>query len=248
MKSAMTISRLASWAIAAGMMLGAAGIACADDYHRGAVEHGGPQHYARPPGAPPHQFLDNRYNHGHYYPYHGYVVHELPYGYRPYYWHGSRYYFYGGVWYAPGPAGFVVVGPPAGLFLATLPPFYTTLWVGGVPYYYANDVYYQWNAAQNGYVVVNPPPGADQPGTPPPDARQPSPGMPDSVYIYPKNGQTPEQQAADRFECHDWARNQTGFDPTQNNGGVSAEESASKRGQYQRAMGACLEARGYSVK
>ena len=25
-----------------------------------------------------------------------------------------------------------------------LPPFYTTVWFGGLPYYYANDTYYAW--------------------------------------------------------------------------------------------------------
>ncbi len=34
------------------------------------------------------------------------------------------------------------------------------------------------------------------------------------VFIYPTKGQTPEQQNRDRFECHTWAVQQTGFDPT----------------------------------
>ena len=33
--------------------------------------------------------------------------------------------------------------------------------------------------------------------------------------IYPGKGQTPMQQDRDRYECHDWARSQSGFDPTQ---------------------------------
>jgi len=66
--------------------------------------------------------------------------------------------------------------------------------------------------------------------------------------MYPKNGQTTEQQAADRYECHSWARGQTGFDPTAEGGGVPANENVSRRADYKRAMGACLEARGYSVK
>jgi len=36
----------------------------------------------------------------------------------------------------------------------------------------------------------------------------------DSLYIYPKNGQSDEQQKKDRYECHMWAVQQTGFDPT----------------------------------
>jgi len=187
------------------------------------------------------EVLDNRYNHGHYYPPAGAVVRALPGGYRPYYYGGSRFYFSGGIWYAPGPYGFVVTRPPPGLFLTVLPPFYTTVWVGGVPYYYADNVYYQWQPAQNGYTVVDPPAGADQPGTAP-DAPA------DDFFIYPRNGQTKEQQAADQYECHNWSKSQTGFDPTQPAGGVAPADTGSRREQYQRAMTACLEARGYSVK
>jgi hypothetical protein len=189
------------------------------------------------------QVFDNRYNHGRYYPRSGAVVRTLPVGYRPYYYHGSPFYFYGGIWYAPGPYGFIVTRPPVGLFISVLPPFYTTVWFGGVPYYYADNVYYQWQPDANGYAVVDPPPGADQPGAPP-GAAPPAEGF----YIYPKNGQTQEQQAADQYECHSWAKTQTGFDPTQQGGGVAPGDTGSRREQYQRAMTACLEARGYSVK
>lgn len=34
------------------------------------------------------------------------------------------------------------------------------------------------------------------------------------IFIYPNNGQTSEQQAQDRYECHVWAVDQTGFDPS----------------------------------
>lgn len=189
----------------------------------------------------PIERLDDRYHHGHYYLPRGTVVRALPAGYRPYWFNGTHLYFFDGVWYAPGPHGFIVTRPPPGLLVATLPPFYTTVWIGGVPYYYANDVYYRWVPEQNGYEVVEPPQGADQPGTPPQTGAE-------DFYIYPKNGQSLEQQSADRYECHSWAKSQTGFDPTQLNGGVSPSETATKREQYRRAMTACLEARGYSVK
>jgi hypothetical protein len=47
--------------------------------------------------------IDDRYHHGHYYVLRGTVVRELPVGYRPYWFHGAHFYFYGGVWYSPGP-------------------------------------------------------------------------------------------------------------------------------------------------
>jgi hypothetical protein len=34
------------------------------------------------------------------------------------------------------------------------------------------------------------------------------------LYIYPNKGQSPEQQSYDRYDCHLWAVQQTGVDPT----------------------------------
>jgi hypothetical protein len=33
------------------------------------------------------------------------------------------------------------------------------------------------------------------------------------VFVYPQRGQGPEQQQRDRFECHQWAVQQSGVDP-----------------------------------
>ena len=33
------------------------------------------------------------------------------------------------------------------------------------------------------------------------------------VFVFPKNGQTKEQQEQDEFSCYKWAKDQTGFDP-----------------------------------
>ncbi len=52
--------------------------------------------------------------------------------------------------------------------------------------------------------------------------------------MYPKNGQSPEQQATDKTECQQWAAQQAG-------------QAAQNPGDYQRAMSACAEGRGYSV-
>ena len=35
----------------------------------------------------------------------------------------------------------------------------------------------------------------------------------DDVFIYPNKGQTKQQQDKDKYECYDWAKQQTGFDP-----------------------------------
>jgi hypothetical protein len=41
-----------------------------------------------------------------------------------------------------------------------------------------------------------------------------TPVLAQQLYIYPQRGQTPEQQSRDRADCHVWAVQQTGFDPT----------------------------------
>lgn len=194
----------------------------------------------QPYPARPHagMHFDARYGSGHYYARPGTFVRVVP-G-RPYIVPGGRYYYSGGVWYAPRGSGFVVIGPPRGIFVPVLPPFYSTLWVNGVPYYYANDTYYMWNSGLRSYEVVAPPPD-------PTDATTAAPPN-DNLYIYPRSGQSAEQQKSDQYECHTWANTQTGYDPTKTSGGVATDEAATRRVEYLRAMRACLEARNYSVR
>lgn len=73
-------------------------------------------------------------------------------------------------------------------------------------------------------------------------------GGSDGLEVTPQKGQSADQQRQDRYECYRWAAGQTGFDPTQPRGGVSAARAASGRSDYQRAMTACLQARGYLVR
>ncbi len=35
------------------------------------------------------------------------------------------------------------------------------------------------------------------------------------VFVYPKKGQSQQQFEQDQFQCHQWAKQQTGFDPAQ---------------------------------
>ena len=196
-----------------------------------------------PPRAYPapraHLEIDARFGHNRYYPRSGYAYHTLPGGYYTTRFRGVPYYFHQGVWYRHNGLGYVVIRPPLGLFINVLPPFYTTVWFGGIPYYYADNVYYRWDATQSGYVVSNPPDGTTA-ETQPVDNEQ--------TFVYPKNGQSEEQTAKDRYECYRWAVDQSGFDPTKTGGGVEAPDMASKRDDYKRAEAACLDARGYSVK
>ena len=62
------------------------------------------------------------------------------------------------------------------------------------------------------------------------------------LYVYPAAGQSEARLAEDRYQCHVWATDATGFDPTL--GAGTADEAES----YGRAFTACMEGRSYVVK
>ena len=234
-----------------------------------ADEHGNRGHEFRERDFRQHEFLDSRFHHNHYYPPRGYAFATLPPAHREVVYRGARYYFACGIWYRHAGLNFVVVVPPIGMVVPILPPFYTTLWVGSVPYYYANSVYY--TQSPQGYLVVQEPPSkviVEQQATSTP-VQQPSnvvelgpsnnnvkPQQDVStvqessgqLFFYPSKGQSQEQQAKDRNDCHSWAVSQTGYDPILQTASVSGGQTRSKLADYQRALGACLEGRGYTVK
>jgi hypothetical protein len=185
-----------------------------------------------PGGAPGRQHgpveLDARYHHDHYYPPRGYAYGTLPYGALSVGYAGGNYFFHGGVWFRPVGGRYVVVTPPIGIFAPVLPPDVVTLWIGGMPYYYADGVYYNVAPGQ-GYVVVAPPPGAEvaQP-TPAPVAAAPDP------IFYPRNNQSATQTEADRRDCNSWATTQP--------------KAMADAKVFQRAVEACMDGRGYTVR
>ena len=52
---------------------------------------------------------------------------------------------------------------------------------------------------------------------------QPAPSEP---MIYPARGQSPLEQSRDRYECYEWAKRQTGFDPSSSYASASMPSSA----------------------
>ena len=175
----------------------------------------------------------------------GLVVPILP----PYYttlWVGNvPYYYADNVYYAPSPQGGYVVtqAPPSNVVVEQQP--------------------YSAAAQQPGNVVEmgpanssnNPPPPSVNPGSPqpggvnpvPPQSPSVNPGQepPGQLFVYPDKGQTQAQQTQDRNACHSWAVSQTGYNPAAQTGG---EQTGDKLADYQRALSACLEGRGYTVR
>jgi hypothetical protein len=64
----------------------------------------------------------------------------------------------------------------------------------------------------------------------------------------PKNGQSPDVQARDHYECYKIAVAHSGFDPMHMNGAAAATQVAEQQSDYERAQAACFEGRGYTVQ
>lgn len=182
---------------------------------------------SRPPGVRQQMYYKNRY-----YPI-GHRVRTLPRGFLSFTLGNGRYYYQSGVYYRRHGPGYVVVRAPIGAFINVLPYGYRTFYLGGIPYFYAAGVYYTWNNHYDSYQVVDRPASiADLKEEPVAEAKD--------VFVYPNHGQSTEQTSKDRYECYLWAVKQTGFDPS---AGEPGDPNA-----YHRALSACLEGRGYTVK
>jgi hypothetical protein len=224
-------------ALALGMLL-VASPAHADARDRGGnTHHSGP--HARvgpaPQRAETQRWFDGAHGHNHHYPRPGWAVRTPPPRASIIYWGGVDYRHYDGIWYTGGPRGYVVVRPPIGIVVTNRPALATVLVIGGLSYLYANGIYYREQPGV-GYEVVPPPVDGETIG---PSGKS---------YVYPKQAQSAEQQATDEFECHKWAVTQTGFDPSGAATGQAPGPTPARRGDYERARGACLEGRGYTVR
>jgi hypothetical protein len=132
---------------------------------------------------------------------------------------GTRYWYYDGQWLRWSGGKWVGTRAPVGLFLPTLPYPPTVISWNGIPYYYLIGTYYIWSDAKRQFQVVAPPAGISSGGA----TRSMPPATEDRLFVYPKNGQSPEQQRKDRAECAGAA--------------VPVAQAAS-----------CLNARGYSTR
>ena len=165
----------------------------------------------------------------------GHVINVMPRSYVRIVVGGLPYFYYSGIFYRPYSSGYIVVNAPIGAVVRTLPVGFIAFTLGLTTYYTLNDVYYVWDDVRDGYVVVEKPPGADQAMAEATIGR---------LFIYPNQGQDEQQQAKDRYECHRWAVSQSNVDPTLEDAEVTNEQSE----DYRRAISACLEGRGYTVK
>lgn len=163
----------------------------------------------------------------------GHVIDRFPDQYWRVPYRGNDYFYSGGYWYRPQGQRYVLVTPPYGVRVSYLPDYARQVLVGSAPFFLVAGTYYQYLQDSNEYMVVNPP-----------VASAPSQaGNGYDVIAYPASGQSPQQLDRDRYECHRWAVQQSGFDPAT----ASYAPAAQVADGYRRALGACLNGRGYSV-
>jgi hypothetical protein len=135
----------------------------------------------------------------------------------------------------------VYYGPPVyGSYVGALPAGAVSVTVGGGRYWRYGGTWYRpiyggWGPR---WVVVAPPvvvpvAVAAEPPPPAPPPLPVAPAKPDPV-IYPRNGQSAEQTEADRQACNRWATTQPA---------ALADAEV-----FQRAVFACMDGRGYSMK
>ena len=185
----------------------------------------------------PNLVLDQRHGHNRAYPAPGTTVTTLPSDHRIVRHGDKNYYYGGGVWYLAAGSRYVAILPPAGVVVPVLPPHTTTVWVGTVAHYYAGGVYYVWRAPQQVYAVAPTPPLSD--------VTTDRADLPDLLSIQATRGQSDARLADDRYQCHRWAFDQSGFDPAEPGGGVAPAEYRQRRAHYRQALSGCLEIRGY---
>jgi len=145
----------------------------------------------------------------------------------------APYYGYGAGYYGPGP----------------------TVYAQSPPVYPQSQPSYMVAAAQpgnaadqspsNGVIELGPA-NALPPGNSNNSNALPAPGEAPAAqtYAYPSRGQSPQQQASDRYECNKWAINESGYDPDLR----SHRNPETGPVAYGRAFSACLEGRGYAVR
>jgi hypothetical protein len=281
--------------------------------------------------VPYHKHHDTRNGHDHSYPDRGAIIRDVPKGAVVVNYAGVAYRFGDGIWFEPRGPAFMVVAPPIGVIVPTLPTFSTVIAHGGKLFLYSNDTYYVPRPDVGGYEVVNDPsesaadtgsaaaglaagavPLATEAGAaaspqvfatpllesaaakpvettasatiaPPSGATAGAAGAASAApaavapiavaaaaplasasalatgssaapvqvpaaaaVIYPKNGQSADQQARDRYECYRFAVAQSGFDPMHPNN-LTAAARADGQANYERAQGVCLDAHGYAV-
>lgn len=195
----------------------------------------------------------------------GHGHHGYHYGGGSHFWWGAALgaaltipFFYSRTWADPGPYYYSPYYGPGPIVYAN-PPVYVQrqpVYVQSQPAYVQSQPNYAV-AANEPRNVVTPPPASGPidmgPVNPLPpvnsNASQPQnsnagQSTSDQWFVYPSRGQSQQQAANDRYECNRWATHESGYDPDLR----THRNPETGPVYYGRALGACLEGRGYAVR
>jgi hypothetical protein len=75
---------------------------------------------------------------------------------------GTQYVVTDGQWYERRGRDLVAVTPPSGVLVRDLPKGHTMRWIGGVPYFYADGLYYVWREGSRRYEILQSPPSEEE--------------------------------------------------------------------------------------
>ena len=141
------------------------------------------------------------------------------------------------------------IPPPRGLIIPLMifAP-HGRLFLGPPPIFFDGGFYYHGSSSIDTAPYYEPPPVVVQEQPPEYPTSSVSSSLVERFFVYPRKGQSEEQQAKDRYECHIWAVGQIGWDPNQPTSVLPEDQMNQRSSDYKRAMGACLDAHDYTVK
>lgn len=179
-----------------------------------------------------------RTSHRHHYYAPGRRFEQLPSGRHRFNHRGKDYYYFGGNYFHHSHNHYITVRAPIGARVPYLAPGYVRFNLNSNRYYYSGYTYYRWDDRRRDYIVIAEPRGASEAIV----TAAASSSSSGEIYAYPAKGQSAEQQDRDYYDCHVWGVDKSDYDPS-----MEAQD-ADRAQDYRRAMTACLEGRGYSVK
>ncbi len=168
----------------------------------------------------------------------GHVIDRVPGSYSRVPYRGLDYYYSDGYWYRPQGPRYVIVTPPYGVRVRSLPAYSQEVWIGSSLFFVAAGTYYSYQQDTQDYVVAYPPQNVEPVYTPQAPASSPY-----DPIAYPNNGQSAEQVAQDKYDCYRWSVEQSSFDPAEPN----VNNAPAMIQVYRRSMVACLMGRGYTI-
>ena len=168
----------------------------------------------------------------------GHVTDRVPGSYSRVPYRGLDYYYSDGYWYRPQGPRYVIVTPPYGVRVRSLPPYSQEVWIDNTLFFQAAGTYYTYQNDTQDYVVAYPPQNVQ-----PVQTQQAPASSPYDPIAYPNNGQSAEQVAQDKYDCYRWSVEQSSFDPAD----PSSPNAPAMIQVYRRSMVACLMGRGYTI-